>query len=390
MNVLYLGSSGFPYGLAEIQRIQLISKALIEEGCHVYVINRRGVHSKKTHPNLNKAGRYSRVVYIYTSSPYRLENFIERNSKKIVGFLLELVCIFKIHHRKTIDAVIVSSMSFWDLLFYKMITWILGVKLLLNYVEYNSSMVSRKKLKLKVNDYFFDKYAIRVSDGILPISEFLIQKIKEKDKSKPFLKIPVLTDINRYSGITKDCSEKYILFCGAAGYIEVINFIIDTFEILSDNSLFLYLVVNGKENHLLKLQNRIINSAKSSKIRVFSSLSDNELSHLYYNASGLLIPLRPTLQDKARFPHKIGEYLASGNVIITTNYGEVKYYFHNKENALIAENYNIKEYAMQIEYLLLNHEESRVIGTNGKKLCQEYFNYQNYGNPLVQFINSLN
>ena len=73
---------------------------------------------------------------------------------------------------------------------------------------------------------------------------------------------------------------------------------------------------------------------------MFSNLTNRALNDLYKNAIALLIPLRPTLQDEARFPHKIGEYLASGNPVISTNYGEVKHYFQDGHDMLIASRYD--------------------------------------------------
>ena len=66
------------------------------------------------------------------------------------------------------------------------------------------------------------------------------------------------------------------------------------------------------------------------------------------------------------FPHKIGEYLASGNPVISTNYGEVKYYFTDMKNMLIAESYNIDEYATKMQFVIDNPALVKKIGIEGK------------------------
>ena len=101
----------------------------------------------------------------------------------------------------------------------------------------------------------------------------------------------------------------------------------------------------------------------------------------------LLIPLRPTFQDIARFPHKIGEYLASGNPVISTNYGEVKYYFRDMDNMLIAENYDVQEFAEKMQYVINNINEVKRIGLNGKELALKQFNYQAQGEVIDKFLN---
>ena len=49
--IVYLGYGcrGFPYGLAEIQRIILISKSQIEVGNSVTVISSKGMHKMADH-----------------------------------------------------------------------------------------------------------------------------------------------------------------------------------------------------------------------------------------------------------------------------------------------------------------------------------------------------
>ena len=118
--------------------------------------------------------------------------------------------------------------------------------------------------------------------------------------------------------------------------------------------------------------------------------SEIQLNTYYKNAMALLIPLRPTLQDKARFPHKIGEYLASGNPVVSTNYGEVSYYFKDEQNMLIAESYDIKLFAAKMQFVLEHTSEAQKIGANGKDLALNQFEYKQYGDRIIDFLNQLN
>ena len=49
----------------------------------------------------------------------------------------------------------------------------------------------------------------------------------------------------------------------------------------------------------------------------------------FFNSEALLIPLRNTIQDIARFPNKLSEYVGVSGLIITTDVGEIKDYFIN-------------------------------------------------------------
>lgn len=390
MRILYLGYSGFPYGLAELQKILLISKSLINEGSSVIVLGSRGIHEKCLHPELKKVGHFNGIIYINSSgTPFRDSRFLKRNLKKFFEKILEFNVINELHKRNKIDVAIISSMNFRHLLCYWLLSRILGFKVLLNFVEYNSSIPGRQGAIIKLNDYLFDHYAVRISDGILVISEYLINVIKRIDPGKKYLKIPMMVDVDRYLNINPSDGEDYFLFCGAADYKEVILFIVESFEILKDDNILLYMVINGSNEQMLEIQKRIAISNKSNLIRFFSKLSETKLSLLYKNAIGLLIPLRPTVQDEARFPHKIGEYLASGNPVITTNYGEVKYYLKDFENALVAERYNINDFAEKMEFVITNPSESKSIGQNGRKVALQYADYKQYGIKIINLIKAL-
>jgi glycosyltransferase involved in cell wall biosynthesis len=389
-NILYLGNSGFPYGLAEVQKLLLISKSLVSAGATVTVVSSRGVHNVNITPGILTKGTFEGINYVYTSgSAYREPNFIKRNFYKLFEKFKELKEIRQINKQKHIDAAIISSKSFFNLCFYKSIAYFIGFKIILNFVEYNSAMAGRKTLFTKFQDFLFDKYALKIADGILPISEFLISIIKDNAPHKPYLKIPVLVDMKRYGNVEKKHDEKYFLFCGAAAYSEIIIFIIKAFELLNQNQIKLNLVINGTTAHLNQIIDYANQSVKKDLIRIYNNVSDHDLSILYKSAIGLLIPLRPTLQDKARFPHKIGEYLASGNPVVTTNYGEVKHYFIDGVNAIIAEEYDIKLFSEKMNYLIEYPEQGIIIGKTGLELASKYFDNMAYGNVIINFINQL-
>jgi glycosyltransferase involved in cell wall biosynthesis len=391
LNIVYLGYSSFPYGLAEFQKILLISKALVYEGVSVKVIGSSGSNSPKLYPNMKKVGHFQGIVYLYSwGTPYRISGFLKRNIRKPFEKVLEFMALYKINKKDKIDAAIISSMNFRNVILYRLFSRILGFKILLNFVEHNSSMAHHgKSIGIRINDHLFDHYAVKISDGVLVISEFLINIIKKTAPDKTFLKIPMMVDADRYNGLVKTHGENYFLFCGAASYKEIIYFIIKSFELIESDTTFLYLVVNGTLEQRNEVEKHIASSRKSNKIKMLNNVSDKKLSELYLNAIGLLIPLRPTVQDEARFPHKFGEYLISGNPVITTNYGEVRYYFKDMVNALIAEKYDEKEFADKMEYVSSHPSECKIIGENGKNVALEYADYKKYGKRIINYINEL-
>lgn len=388
---VWLGESGFPYGLAAIQRSILISKSLVEAGASVTVINRKGAHTQNSNIKLYKEGVYGGINYIYTSGrPYKPKNFIKRNMLKIIGVINELKLLTLLCKKEKLDGGIISTRQFIPMLFYSIISKWLNFPIILNYVELNSEMSSRNGIIIKINDYFFERFAFNLVDGVLPISDFLLNFVKKHSLGKPSLKIPVLCDFRKFKGVKSTAKENYFIFCGAAGYIEIITFILNAFDLVdTKDEIYLYLVVNGDTKQLLVLSKEIEKINRRDYVKVFSNLSDKSLSELYLDAVGMLIPLRQSIQDKARFPHKIGEYCASGNPILTTNYGEIKTYFVDGLSALIAEHYDAQEFANKMLFVISNPEKANEIGMSGKCVGLMNFNYENYGTNIKEFILSL-
>ena len=124
-------------------------------------------------------------------------------------------------------------------------------------------------------------------------------------------------------------------------------------------------------------------------VKVFRNLTDVQLSYLYANAKALLVPIRPNKKDIARFPHKIGEYLAASTTIITTAYGEIPNYFIDNYNALIAKDYNIDSYAAKMKLVISNPALASKIGINGFQTGLKKFDYRILSHRMEAFFDNL-
>ncbi len=91
-----------------------------------------------------------------------------------------------------LDYAILSTHSFYSILFYSIISKLYRFRTILNYVEYFSG-VKKKRLQIGkwLNDKLYDKFAPKLVDAVFPISEFLIDHLKEVSPDKKYLKIPV-------------------------------------------------------------------------------------------------------------------------------------------------------------------------------------------------------
>jgi glycosyltransferase involved in cell wall biosynthesis len=384
MKIAFVGSLGFPRGLAEVNKQLLISKALVGAGAELMIISRYGSNPKETAPP--KKGIAEGIRYIYASPvSYRPESKFFRKLCKILGSFNEF--IYLLTHQS--DILLINTRYFWQILNYCIIARLIKGKAFLIVNEDPDEIYNNKSKISMLNNFLFYHVAIKKVNGVLPISEFLIEKIKSFNPGLPIFKLPTMVDTAMFDTATKEENVSYFLFCGAAAYFDVIIFIIGAFNLANSKAYKLYLIANGNKSDRHRVESEIMKSAKHEMIVFFDYLEYEKLVTLYNNAKALLIPLRPIKRDIARFPHKIGEYAASGNPIISSNVGELRHYFTHSINALLAENYNIYDYATWMEFVINYPQKASEIGLKGRELCKQQFDYRLWGPKILNWIESI-
>lgn len=333
------------------------------------------------------------IKYFYTFDIFRRKNFFARRISNFFGLLNEFKFIlskslFKSDRLKYL--IYYPSGSFISLVYYSLVSKILNLKFIVHYVEYRSEFVKRKNRSIKsFNDYFFDNSIHFFADSVVCISDFLLSRLIDKVN---VIKIPAITDFSRFE-IKKSQnipnSEKYFFYCGSAGYDETLKFIIDSYSILDKPNVNLILKLMGSKSQIKQISNYCdLSKNNKSIIIIHKFLSTEDMNELTTNAIAVLIPIRNSIRDIARFPHKIAEYVASSSPIITTNFGEIKNYFKNMDTAFITNDYCIKSYSDTLKYVMNNQKQAKLIGDNAKKKCKQFFDYNHISKTLADFISN--
>ncbi len=385
-HVVFIGLSGFPIGMAAIQRQKLLAKSLINQGRKVTIVCTRSTH--QTNENVKKIGRIEGIIYIYLYSPFRKKNFIKRNLQKLFAPVLEFVLLIKLNKRSKIKVGIVSNRnSIIDAVKYFILSKFLRFKLTINLVEIYKDRVNTSMI-VKCNDYVFNNIGLILYDGFLPISHNIINYFKKF--KKPNHLIPVIVNTESFDKIkTEKEKEIFFLFCGSASYPRSFEFISEAFGFLRHIDCKLIFVTNGAKFELENIKKFISKNKLENKVLFKKNISDLELYTLYKTATGLLLPLFDTLQDRARFPHKLAEYLASGTVVLSMPIGEITNYLENKTNVLFSEVNNSKAYADNIEWVLNNPSNSLQIGQRGMEISRKYFDYKKISTDFDLFLQNL-
>lgn len=385
-HLVYIGVSGFPKGLAAIQRQKLVSKGLIAAGWEVTILCSGSVH--QPNENIPKTGIVEGIAYKYLFSPYRDSSFLKRNLKKKLAIFFEIVELFKINRRNKIDAVLISNTNlFWYAVVIFFLSRLLNFKTICSLVEIYKDRKEIGPLK-QLNDQLFNRFGLYFFDAFFPISTQLIKHFEKFKKPNYFY--PVIVDTSKIRpvyGVNPD--KNNFIFCGAAGYPNTIAFTIKSFENIKDTNSILTLISNGSDTELKILHQLISKSSCSQRIIHLKGLSDEELYEQYRNAIALLLPLYKTVQDEARFPHKLGEYLASGRPVITCRVGELKNYLKHGHSALITEEPDTLQFAECMNFVLSNPTQATQIGAKGREVCESSFDYLKLGRGCSEFLKSI-
>ncbi|WP_319480767.1 glycosyltransferase [uncultured Draconibacterium sp.] len=382
-NVIYVGYPSFPKGMAQVQRQLLIAKGLAENNCKVLVLNRYGVHNK-TETEIKADGVFEGIDYKYCSgTPFRSESFLRRNILKIKGLFVELKTLIKESRKNNAKVLIITCNNFKGILYYTLVAKVLKYTSVVDQVEFWSAQDFGKKRK--IDSFLNDRYYGALSDKSIVISDFLMTKLKKDQPETPAIKIPAICDFSKFQNQQRHVNgSQYFLYCGSAAYFEVIKFVLDSYALLQSNTA-LVLVISGDPKWIERVRN-YIKSNTIQLVRIKSNIPYSELVSLYKGSVALLIPLRPNLQDIARFPHKLGEYTASKRPIVSSNIGEVKAYFKDGINAFLSETYNIEEYSKKMQEVIEFPEKREQIATRSFATGMKDFDYRKNSKQLYQFI----
>lgn len=390
LHTVHAGISGFPYAnRAAINKQLSINKGLLDAEAIPSVLNRRGVYKLNGQQRPAEGEHEGIRYYTATGTAYRPGSFLKRNTLKIKGLLNEIKHIRKATKAGQLDAILVDAQYFGLIMLYRWLANRANIPMIYHYVELRSQIKDQPR-KARMNGKLIDKWGVRMFDGIMPISDVLAEHVETVAPGKPMLPIPALSDYQKFAVPRTPGIEPNFLYCGAAGYTEVVYFIFDAFDqIESAPDVRLKLVIRGTKEERERLYERAKQCQKHDRIDFYHDLPYAELAQKYVDATALLIPLRPTVQDAARFPHKVSEYLASHNPVITTHYGELRKYFVDQENGLVAQTYDIDQYAEKMQWVLDHPEEAKLVGERGYEMGYANFHYTQFGAKLRGFIQQL-
>lgn len=241
---------------------------------------------------------------------------------------------------------------------------------------------------------FVERYHRVRATAVTVISKYLFKRAEDIgiNGGNIFL-IPGSVDINQLQPIDKAVAkdkvgfnrEKQIVtFLGSAQFD--VDFALDAFSlVLKDNPDVSFMII-GKEDDIIQ---RKVSELNIKNNVIITGRCPDELLPLYLSASdAFLLPMRNNPVNQARWPNKIGEYMASGKPTICTAVGDVANLIENEEIGLVSED-NYRDFAKKILMILNNKELSLKMGDRALKLAETKFALEVQGAKLEDIYQSL-
>lgn len=374
MNILFVGTPATPYGHRACD-VKLAAFANIVAKNHsVCILNRYS--SRENDEDIKLSAGVVVKELVSKHKAFTLFLFC-------LSVIIEPFVIILMNRKVKIDVLNVYSGHYLDFVLYKCIACLIGAKVVYQYDEFALDKEKRggyfrwnaKKLDLK---------GPLLWDGAVCISDFLRHHASEVNPKLKTMKLTPICDFASFEPIMKANRKPYLLFCGSIGYYDVIELIVNSYRRSKiSKGLDLVLVLAGNNKAIEKF------NRDNTDVDVLSGLEYETLQGLYKGAVGLLIPLRNTTEDVARFPNKVCEYLAAKGLVITTRFGEMSNYFVDKKNALVADDFSVDSFADELDWLYEHMDKVNEIKETAYNDLYAIFDQDSNSRAVNDFLTSL-
>ena len=188
--LIILNVPDFPFGFAFSHQILSISQIIFSNKGEVLILNNSIPKKKFTEKIRDLNCEFNGVCFKYTAGLYESDlSKLRIIIFRIIGFFKELGLILKSKNRNAKSCIMISFVSFVLFLYYRILSWLSGYKLIISIMEYHRAISVRNPLK-KLSFFLFDSLALKMADGIIAISPNLYEYAKRKAPSKKIILIP--------------------------------------------------------------------------------------------------------------------------------------------------------------------------------------------------------
>lgn len=124
-------------------------------------------------------------------------------------------------------------------------------------------------------------------------------------------------------------------------------------------------------------------------LKMLNGLSHKDAVRIMAGARCLVLARPDSLQARAGFPTKLGEYLALGRPVVVTKVGEIPRYLEDGVSAYLVEPGDVAGLAKKINEVFADPVLAEQIGISGREVALKNFDYKVHAEELRDWIRSI-
>jgi len=379
-------SMNFPRGGAGATYLNLFCRGLKSNGHNVKVLLLKG-HAfgnfiyKGPRKNISEDG----IPFTYLGFTQRPENKILKIFDELLSFVRLMAFLVSLTGKtKQVSLLVYNSDLFYNLPIH-LSSRLLGVRLIKFVAEYIDKSEFGGSLfgLIQRTTYFLNfKYLNKLSDKLIVFSFFLKDLYLRMGYNESDIIVqPNLTDFDFWKIPVTE--SKYTLGYSGAPYLkDGLSDLFGTISLLKrEKNMKVSLLIIGDavfgDSLIPSLKDECARLGISEDV-VFTGLVESSQVKQFLSECSILTITRPsTVQTKAGFPTKLGEYFATGKPVLATDFGDMKKYFRDGWDITMAECGNIGSIAEKLRWMLSNPDELSEIANRGYNRAFELLEYRN-------------
>lgn len=178
-----------------------------------------------------------------------------------------------------------------------------------------------------------------------------------------------------------------LLYAGTYAPKDGVKYLIDGVVEAYEKGCSCKLLLFGKGNACdMKILERV---QDKDYIEYHGFVSEEELHKAMISADVLCMTRCNSRFANYGFPFKLSEYLATGNILLATDVGDVCKYVVNGQSSYIVEPENSHVIAETIKHIIEHEDEAIGIAKGGFSVMQKYFSIENVGQIFENFLRIL-
>ena len=393
--VFLIRSFGFPKGTAATNRVLLLGRALVERDVAVRTLCIRVSDRPAQVLNHRVSGTLDGIRFLYTTgTTVRSNSFCMRRYRELRGYVIALAELARLRRNGELDCVCFSdNPSRWypSVWLMRRLLAAMGVPIVVQLNELPCDIV-RRPAALSRGLSHLDGV-----DGAIAISEWLstwaLHEAERIGRRVVIIEVPIVVDA--YESPSADPrgrpSSDYV-YSASHVYSDDRRFLLRAMTHVWRRRPDARLVVLGTDLDELALLARyegLDAAVADGRVVAMGYVTRAELLARYRTAAALLVPLHDDDVSRARFPTKIGEYLASGRPVVTTRVGEIDRFLHDGETAFVAQTPDVEAFAAKMVEALEDPERAAHIGAAGRRVAEKHFHYDLHAERLRAFFQRL-